>query len=99
MELNVTKPQNKITEYQEKHKTQQDGIEQEDLVKKEKAKQKHEKDKQTLKNIAEKAGGLVKTGATVVSAIPHAVTLAIGAGAGTLIPKILEELNKQKGNK
>ena len=73
--------------------------EQEETVKNEQIKQKREENKNKIKNIAEKAGDVIKTGATITTAIPHAITFAIGAGAGSLIPKLLEELEKRNKGK
>ena len=91
--------ENKVQEYIEKRKNEEISKELQEKEQNEAIKQKREESKEKVKNVMGKAGDFVKTGATVVSAIPHAVTLAIGAGAGTLIPKILKEINKQKGKK
>lgn len=101
METEETKPQNKIQEYIEKRKTEQAANEREEMAQNEEVKQKREQNKQKLKGIADKVGDTIKTGATVVSAIPHAVAFTVGAGAGSLIPKILEEWweKKQKEKK
>lgn len=83
--------QNEIDAYIEKRKADTENSD--GAIIGNKSEESKEKDKE-LKDTVVKG---IQTGATVVSAIPKFATLAIGAGAATLMPKILQELrNKAK---
>ena len=93
---NNNKPQNKIQERIEQNKVQNIAEEQQEMADKAEHKQKKEQKKAKIKEVVNKVGDTIQTGASVVSSIPHVATLAIGAGAGGLITKLLEEMAKEK---
>lgn len=93
---NDNKPQNKIQERIEQNKAQSVAEEQQEMADKAERKQKKEQKKAKIKDVVSKVGDTIQTGAGVVSAIPHVATLAIGAGAGGLITKLLQDIKDGK---
>lgn len=89
METQKEMAQNEIDEYIEKRKA-------EDTTKEDVIPQSDGEDEDKDKGFMDKVGKVVQTGASVISAIPHVTSAAIGAGAATLIPKLLEEMRNKK---
>ena len=86
---------NKIQAYIEKRKTETDDKEQKEKAEKEKVKQKQAERSEKLKKTVDTIGNAINTGANVIQAIPHFAALAIGAGAGGLLQKLLEGKDKK----
>lgn len=93
---NDNKPQNKIQERIEQNKAQSVADEQKEMTDKTERKQKKEKKKAKIKEVVNKVGDTIQTGASVVSSIPHVASIAIGAGAGGLITKLLQDIKDGK---
>lgn len=90
---NQLKPNDKIQEFTEKRKKEELENKEQDMAQTEEAREKNEQKKEKVKDV-------IKTGASVVSSIPHVATFSIGLGAGSLIPTLLKEMwEKQKDKK